>query len=87
MIKAVVKNGVIVPCDPLPENWQEGTEVEVDKSLCPPGAGDELDHWFAELQAIAAEGDPEDDRRLEEALREIRPREKELARTEMELLE
>lgn len=31
MIKAVVTKGVIVPRDPLPEDWQEGTEVAVEK--------------------------------------------------------
>jgi hypothetical protein len=29
MIKAVITNGVIVPRDPLPEDWREGTEVAV----------------------------------------------------------
>src|SRR5437870_1814012 len=28
MVKAVGKNGVIVPRSPLPEDWQEGTKVE-----------------------------------------------------------
>ena len=32
MIKAVVKNGVVVPRDPLPQDWREGTEVDVEKS-------------------------------------------------------
>jgi hypothetical protein len=31
MIRAVVTNGVIVPRAPLPEDWQEGTEVTVEK--------------------------------------------------------
>jgi hypothetical protein len=30
MIKALVTKGVIVPRDPLPEDWQEGTEVAVE---------------------------------------------------------
>jgi hypothetical protein len=80
VVKADVKNGVIVPRDPLPDDWTEGTEVEVDRRSGTATAGDALDHWFAELEAIAAEGDPEDDRRLDEAIREIRQREKELAR-------
>jgi len=87
MIKAVINNGLIVPRDPLPEDWQEGTEVEVDKPPCTPGEGDHLDRWFAEMEAIAAQGDPEDDRRLEEALREIRLRDRELARKSMGLPE
>ena len=83
MINAVVMNGVIVPRDPLPENWREGTEVTVEKL---PGdtAAEESRHptdvWMDEVDAIALQGDREDDQRLDAALREIRRREKELAR-------
>jgi hypothetical protein len=31
MIKAVIHDGLIVPRDPLPQDWPEGTEVAVDK--------------------------------------------------------
>ena len=72
MVKAVVRNGLIVPRHPLPQDWTEGTEVEVDKAPSPLESSDELDRWFAELEALAAQGDPEDDRRLDEAIREIR---------------
>ncbi len=80
MIKAFVKNGVVVPSDPLPENWTDGTEVEVDKPAVAVEACDEIDRWLAELEAIAAEGDPDDDRRLEAALQQHRREQKELAR-------
>jgi hypothetical protein len=30
MIKAIIINGVIVPRDPLPDDWHEGTEVAVE---------------------------------------------------------
>jgi hypothetical protein len=82
MIKAVVTKGVFVPRDPLPEDWQEGTEVAVekfsdttiDKDIHP------TDVWMDEVEAIARQGDPEDDKRLNAAIQEVRRREKELAR-------
>ena len=83
MIKAVVTNGVIVPRDPLPENWREGTEVTVEKSVgdtVVEGSIHRTDAWMDEVDAIALQGDREDDQRLDAALREIRRREKELAR-------
>src|SRR5207245_1891774 len=83
VVKAIVKNGVIVPRDPLPEDWREGTEVEVEKAPAQPNSDHDApttDAWMAEVEAIASQGDPEDDRRLEAALEEIRRREKEFAR-------
>jgi hypothetical protein len=85
MVKAVVQNGVIVPRDPLPLDWPEGTEVEVGKCCEPLENSDDLDRWFAELETLAAQGDPDDDRRLEQVLHENHLREKELARKRMGL--
>jgi hypothetical protein len=88
MIKAVVTQGVIVPRDPLPEDWQEGTEVAVEKSSG-AGAVDKdihpTDVWMDEVEAIARQGDPEDDQRLSAVIQEIRRREKALARKELGL--
>jgi hypothetical protein len=82
MIKAVVTNGTIVPRAPLPEDWQEGTEVTVEK--CTEGAMadkdvDRSEAWINEVEAIARQGDPADERRLEAAVGEVRCREKEMA--------
>jgi hypothetical protein len=82
MIKAVVTNGVIVPQAPLPEDWQEGTELTVEKLTGGAVADKDLHHtesWMNEVESIAQQGDPADDRRLEVAVGEIRRREKELA--------
>jgi hypothetical protein len=87
MIKAVVTNGVIVPRDPLPEHWREGTEVTVEKFACDSAADDihPTDVWMDEVEAIALQGNCEDDQRLDAAIREIRRREKELARKKLGL--
>ena len=78
-MKAVLKNGLIHPQEPVPEDWSEGTEVEVEK-LYSPTAGDALDEWFAELEAGCSQMDPEDEKRLHDAINEIRAQEKELER-------
>ena len=83
MIKALVKNGVVVPCDPLPADWQEGTEVEVERAA---GNGDfengihPTDAWMDEVERCAARQDPADDLRLQQAIDEERRAAKELAR-------
>jgi hypothetical protein len=80
MIKAIVKNGVVVPRDPLPPDWQEGTEVDVEKSNRAVENGvHPTDAWMNEVESIAAQGDPADDLRLEAAVQDVRRREKELA--------
>ncbi len=87
-MKAVVKNGVIVPRDPLPEDWTEGTEVDVERAAGEPGARNGVhptDAWMDDVEAITAQGDPEDDLRLDAAIQEIRRREKDLARKKLGL--
>jgi hypothetical protein len=85
MVKAIVNNGVFVPQEPLPNDWTDGVEVEVDR---PAPTADELaalDRWYAELEAQASQLDPEDDRILKEAVAQIQRQEKELARKQLGL--
>jgi hypothetical protein len=88
VIKAVVTKGVIVPRDPLPEDWQEGTEVAIEK-FDNDAACDNFVHptdaWMDEVEAVALLGNREDDERLDAAIQEIRRREKELARKKLGL--
>ena len=88
MIKAIVTKGVIVPRDPLPADWREGTEVAVEKFPGDTVAQENArptDIWMDEVEAIALQGDRADDRRLDDALREIRRRERDLARRKLGL--
>jgi len=53
MIKAVVSKGVIVPRDPLPEDWQEGTEVAVEKFSSDTAVDKDIhptDLWMDEVE-------------------------------------
>ncbi|MBI1832502.1 MAG: hypothetical protein HYR84_13755 [Planctomycetes bacterium] len=83
-MKAILKNGVIHPKEPVPPDWTEGTELEVEKVASPSanGAVDELDRWYAELDGACGQMDPEDDRILQAAVLQVRRQEKERARRE-----
>jgi hypothetical protein len=85
MPRAVLKNGVIYPVDPLPPEWADGKELWVEE---PHEPGDNLhgeDHWLDELDAMVAENDAEDFKKLEDALREADQQAKEWVRREMGL--
>ena len=83
-MKAILKNGVIYPNGPVPADWSDGTELEVERAPTQLGnaAGDELDRWYAELEGACAQMDPEDDRILKAAVVEVCREEKERARRE-----
>jgi hypothetical protein len=82
-MKAVLKNGLIYPREPLPLDWEDGAEVDVE--IVPSAAIDangDLDRWIARVQASAEETEPDDERQLEDSIREIRRNSREFARKE-----
>jgi hypothetical protein len=84
-MKAVLKNGVIYPQEPVPTDWTEGTELHVERSaLARMESNDELDRWMAEVQACANHMDPEDEAILEKTIRDVRQQARDLARKEAE---
>lgn len=80
MIRAVLRNGVIEPTDPLPASWSDGHEV-----LITDASGPEQDAWYREMEAEAAQMDPRDGDRLMSALVRAHEEAKELARSELKL--
>jgi hypothetical protein len=82
-MKAVLKNGVICPQEPLPKDWADGTELQVEKSSPEKRESDQaLDCWMANVQAFAADIHPEDEIILEKTIRELRQQARDLARKE-----
>ena len=79
MTKAVLKDGVFRPIGPVPTDWADGTEVDVVISPLSVEKSP-TDEWMDEVEAAAAEIDPDDARLLREAIAEIRREAKELAR-------
>jgi len=83
-MKAVLKNGVICPKEPVPPDWSDGTELDVERARPQPanGAVDQLDRWYEELEDACAQMDTVDDQILKAAVLEVRRQEKEQARRE-----
>ncbi len=79
MTKAVLKNGVFQPLDPLPTDWAEGMEVDVERATS-EGNSRDIDDWKEEMDRAASEIDEGDARLLREAIAQIRAEAKELAR-------
>jgi hypothetical protein len=87
MIRAVVKNGVIQPLEPLPPDWENGREVVVDDLLEQTSNGAaELDAWAEDMKLLTAElNDPQEWQEIEATLAEADRQNKELVRREMGL--
>ena len=60
-MRAVLKNGLIHPQEAVPEDWSEGTEVEVRKRKTRRSkpSQDRADEWIDAVEASAAQGNPD----------------------------
>lgn len=72
MPKAVLEHGVIRPIEPLPSDWRDGQELRVEKAETAETPVQEIDRDFAELAALCAQGNPDDDAKLTQALDKAR---------------
>ena len=88
-MKAVLKNGVIEPQEPVPADWPDGTELNIELREVSLHEQDlaEFDRCFAERDGLDSSVDPDDDSRLDAAIREIRRVAKAHARKEAGLPE
>jgi hypothetical protein len=59
MPRAVLKNGVICPLEPLPPEWHDGRELRVE-SVAEEDENQDIDAWHRELEALVALNDPND---------------------------
>jgi hypothetical protein len=83
MPRAILKDGVIYPIEPLPPEWADGRELVIEEAKSE--AADRIDRCYDEIEAIAAGMDPRDDERLMRAVAQVRREAKEVARREMGL--
>lgn len=60
MPRAVLKNGVVVPIEPFPQEWADGRELWVHDPKESLENGQALDEWIQEVEKSAAEGDQQD---------------------------
>ncbi len=84
MLKAVLKNGVILPLEPLPPEWADGRELNVESATA-DNEEEDFDAWFRELQTLVAQNDVADLIRVENAIKEADDQAKALVRKEMGL--
>jgi hypothetical protein len=77
MPRAVLKNGVIYPIEPLPEDWQDGLELRVEKSTGEKGKS--TNQWMNEVEASAAKIPRGEDDKLVAAIADLRRQAKALA--------
>jgi hypothetical protein len=77
-IKAVLRDGIIQPIDPLPSDWADGQELVVEEPQ-PNGAAD-LAQWAQEMDAATAQIPAEEHERFLNAVDEIERDSKEAVR-------
>lgn len=82
MLKAILHKGVIVPTEPLPVDWQDGTPLEVAK--VEPAAVD-IDAWAAFMNQLCADSTAEDEAAMRGAIEEHRRQAKAQTRRDMGL--
>lgn len=57
MLKAVVHHGRIVPLEPLPPDWRDGTQVNVEPAETSGDLKIEVEEWFHDMEKAVAEID------------------------------
>jgi hypothetical protein len=92
MLKAIVKQGAIVPLEPLPPEWRDGTPVHVEAddevALSPEDSkrlAREADESYREVEEAAAQLDPRDADIIDAAIQEMDRIAKDQVRREMGL--
>lgn len=80
MIRAVLKNGVIHPAEPLPADWPDGQELLVDRS--PSDDPEEINRWARELDEGASRIGSDDLADFERALQDVERSSKDAVRRE-----
>jgi hypothetical protein len=87
MPRAVLKNGVIYPVDPLPPEWMDGKELVVQHAEEVENTEDALDNWLEELNAMCADSDPADEALIQASIEEQKRQSKDYTGHEMGLPE
>lgn len=90
MPRAVLRNGVIYPIEPLPPDWANGKELKVEDSDLENensaiDQSKDLDEWAQRLEALCAESDPQDEAIVRAAIAKQRLEGKARMRLEMGL--
>jgi hypothetical protein len=82
VVKAVLRAGAIIPTEPLPSEWVEGTTLEVARS---PALQLDIDAWATFMNQLCADSTAEDEATMRRALDEQRQQAKAQTRRDMGL--
>lgn len=82
---AVLRDGKILPLEPLPADWHEGQRLRIESLDDAETTAEDIDRDFALLASLCADSDPEDEAKLSEALHTARQQAKEQVRRQMGL--
>ncbi len=87
MPKAVLKDGRIIPLEPLPPEWKDGTEIYLEARPESETERDDTAEWLQGVEEAALAIPPESERTFQEAIRAIRAEAKLEARREVGVAE
>lgn len=82
MLKAVLRNGVIVPLGPLPPEWAEGTRLDVGRS---DDMDVDIDAWAETMERLCADSSAEQEQEMQSAIDAHRREAKDRTRRDMGL--
>ena len=85
MPRAILKDGLIHPLEPLPPEWQDGKELLVELIEVEDDSPEAIEQWARELDALCADVDPDDWAKMQAAIDEHRREAKEWMRAYMGL--
>jgi hypothetical protein len=84
MLKAILKKGAIVPLQPVPAEWEEGTALEIEKV---DTAAMDIDAWAGLMDRLCADSPLEEEEKMQAAIDEQHRQAKAQTRREMGLPE
>jgi hypothetical protein len=82
MLKAVLREGVIIPLEPLPPEWEEGAALEVAKATA---AQLDIDAWAKSMNQLCMDSAAGDEATMRNAIDEHRRQAKAQTRRDMGL--
>jgi hypothetical protein len=82
MLKAVLREGVIIPLEPVPQDWEEGASLDIAKTPEPPV---NIDAWAKAMDRLCADSSAEDEETMRQAIEEHRSEAKAQMRRQMGL--
>jgi hypothetical protein len=82
VLKAVWRQGVIVPLEPVPPEWKEGAALEVARAVSQPV---DIDAWAKLMNQLCADSSTEDVEEMRRAIEEHRRQAKARVRRDMRL--